>query len=292
MRLLTLTCAAGVPVWNASALVSEVLHLRILPPPHNYTTTTGRVLARCAFPPPASAPRDKGKVVSQEYPYGGGAGRAREPGIGTPCAFEERSAFRKADWNGLQTTHSPPAVVVLSRAGLRVMHIIPERPQPQTQHLLPAHKPDVLANTHTCTTINIDIHGRRSSRPRFPARTFQLTTGYGPRGITFLAKPVFFPLRSLPENHTHLIYTMVFDASKKSWENLRGSPSNYSSWKLNVEAAAKTHRLWRSVQGRQIEPEYADAEDPTAAERTAHDDWEDLRDQAAGMLWLCIEQDQ
>ncbi|KAJ7111604.1 hypothetical protein C8R46DRAFT_1240340 [Mycena filopes] len=85
---------------------------------------------------------------------------------------------------------------------------------------------------------------------------------------------------------------MVFDASKKSWENLRGSPSNYSSWKLNVEAAAKTHRLWRSVQGRQIEPEYADAEDPTAAERTAHDDWEDLRDQAAGMLWLCIEQDQ
>ncbi|KAF7346238.1 Integrase catalytic domain-containing protein [Mycena sanguinolenta] len=85
---------------------------------------------------------------------------------------------------------------------------------------------------------------------------------------------------------------MVFDASKKTFDSLRGSPSNYTSWKLNIEAVAKTHRLWRSIQGRQVEPEYVDAEAPTAAEISAHDDWEDLRDQAAGMLWLCIEPDQ
>ncbi|KAJ6471961.1 hypothetical protein C8R45DRAFT_936625 [Mycena sanguinolenta] len=85
---------------------------------------------------------------------------------------------------------------------------------------------------------------------------------------------------------------MVFDASKKTFDSLRSSPSNYTSWKLNIEAVAKTHRLWRSIQGRQIEPEYADADAPTTAEISAHDDWEDLRDQAAGMLWLCLEPDQ
>ncbi|KAJ6458444.1 hypothetical protein C8R45DRAFT_1109963 [Mycena sanguinolenta] len=73
---------------------------------------------------------------------------------------------------------------------------------------------------------------------------------------------------------------MVFDASKKTFDGLRSSLSNYTSWKLNIEA------------GHQTEPEYVDADAPTAAEISAHDDWEDLWDQAAGMLWLCIKPDQ
>src|ERR1700761_73121 len=85
---------------------------------------------------------------------------------------------------------------------------------------------------------------------------------------------------------------MVFDASKKTFDSLRGSPSNYGSWKLNLEAIAKSHSLWRFFQGRHPEPEYVDADAPTADEIAAHGRWEDLRDQAAGMLWLCIESDQ
>ncbi|CAK5266519.1 unnamed protein product [Mycena citricolor] len=83
-----------------------------------------------------------------------------------------------------------------------------------------------------------------------------------------------------------------FDHSKKTWENLRSSPSNHSSWKLNVEAAAKMHHLWRAIQGRMIEPEFLDPDNPTKAKMAEHDEWEDTRDEAAGMLWLCIEPDQ
>ncbi|CAK5268353.1 unnamed protein product [Mycena citricolor] len=85
---------------------------------------------------------------------------------------------------------------------------------------------------------------------------------------------------------------MPFDASRKTFDNLRSSPSNYTTWKLNVEAVAKTYKVWRMIQGRVLEPDFLDPNAPTKSEQVEHDEWEDLRDEAAGMLWLCIEPDQ
>ncbi|KAF7304463.1 MFS domain-containing protein [Mycena chlorophos] len=86
---------------------------------------------------------------------------------------------------------------------------------------------------------------------------------------------------------------MPFDASKKNFESLRSVPtSNFMDWQANFEAAAKLHGVWRSIQGRLIEPEFADPNAPTAAETKEHDEWEDKQEQAAAMLWLCIDLDQ
>ncbi|KAJ7731421.1 hypothetical protein DFH07DRAFT_1065719 [Mycena maculata] len=160
-RLLTLTYASGVQVWDASALggVSEVLNLRIppsspaasaadntdtdtegaalhgpivqagvLPPlpregglelgiltPHAlyvYALGRGRVVARFAVPAaaPTSAPETG-------YAYGGTAGG--QEGTGRPCAFE--AAGRVV----VLATHSPPALIILARPSLQILHVIP-----------------------------------------------------------------------------------------------------------------------------------------------------------------------
>ncbi|KAJ7637387.1 hypothetical protein DFH06DRAFT_655538 [Mycena polygramma] len=103
-----------------------------------YALSTGRVVARAAFPSassfPASAARD-GRAAKDAYTYGpqaeslGGRGGVREGGreggggeegeVGTPCSFEV------AERVVVVTTHSPPALVVLARPSLRILHVFP-----------------------------------------------------------------------------------------------------------------------------------------------------------------------
>ncbi|KIY68249.1 hypothetical protein CYLTODRAFT_443449 [Cylindrobasidium torrendii FP15055 ss-10] len=59
-----------------------------------------------------------------------------------------------------------------------------------------------------------------------------------------------------------------------------------------MEALLKTSKLWRVTAGTQPEPEYTDPNARTPAEITLHDAWEDARDQAAGIIWLCLDESQ
>jgi hypothetical protein len=68
--------------------------------------------------------------------------------------------------------------------------------------------------------------------------------------------------------------------------------TNYGSWADNMEAHLKTHVLWSYVSGTAPKPSPVDASKPTAAEQEALRVWQEKSDQASGLLWLAVEDDQ
>jgi hypothetical protein len=83
-----------------------------------------------------------------------------------------------------------------------------------------------------------------------------------------------------------------FDTLKKSFDNLTGNPSNYTSWSENMESYLKTRREWLPVIGRFPEPEFLDVDAPTCQERIDHIEWQETKDSAAGTIFLCIDESQ
>ncbi|KAF8172576.1 hypothetical protein K438DRAFT_178568 [Mycena galopus ATCC 62051] len=96
----------------------EGVELGILTPHalYVYNLGTGHVSARAAFPPPTT-----GKERERERGYGERdvEGELGEGRMGTPGAFEATERVV------VVTTHSPPALVVLARPCLRILHVFP-----------------------------------------------------------------------------------------------------------------------------------------------------------------------
>ncbi|KAJ7183961.1 hypothetical protein C8R46DRAFT_1210098 [Mycena filopes] len=174
--------ASILPAARGSKEESGGLELGILTPHalYIYALAAGHVVARCAFPPAASKDKGTGKdAARQEYAYGGGGGRVRErePEIGTPCAFEA------AERVIVVTTHSPPALVVLSRPGLRVLHVIP------ASALAVPHAPISPVGTNSSGS-------RRSSYAGSPPFSSSSTSASPP--TTFTSPPTHAPSPSPP----------------------------------------------------------------------------------------------
>ncbi|KAJ7712437.1 hypothetical protein B0H16DRAFT_1624929 [Mycena metata] len=95
------------------------LDLAILTPHalYIYALNEGRVVAQCSFPL-ASPARTPSK--DPQHTYGGrGGSEGRESDIGLPCEFAATERVV------VVTTHNPPALVILERPSLSVLHIIP-----------------------------------------------------------------------------------------------------------------------------------------------------------------------
>ncbi|KAJ6468146.1 hypothetical protein C8R47DRAFT_809941 [Mycena vitilis] len=188
------------------------LELGILTPHalYVYALSTGRVVARAVFPSPSSfsaaasvsAARD-GRRGKDEHEYGpraeslGGRGGGREGGrgggggdereVGTPCSFEA------AERVVVVTTHSPPALVVLARPSLRILHVFPTAalavPHPPSPPAL--NSPRQSFPTYTpppSSEFTPIINGASSTPPQTP------TSALHGRLLAFLAPPPSAPL--------------------------------------------------------------------------------------------------
>ncbi|KAJ6522464.1 hypothetical protein B0H19DRAFT_656027 [Mycena capillaripes] len=121
-----------------ASAVQEGLELGILTPHalYVYSIGAGRVVARAAFPLSPSTPSSASVSATSRdaCTYGargdgrgaegiegsdeeGGVGRGGGREIGTPCGFEAVEKMM------VVTTHSPPALVVLARPSLKILHV-------------------------------------------------------------------------------------------------------------------------------------------------------------------------
>ncbi|KAF8584783.1 hypothetical protein K439DRAFT_1660607 [Ramaria rubella] len=83
-----------------------------------------------------------------------------------------------------------------------------------------------------------------------------------------------------------------FDSSKRNFDDLTGNPSNYATWSECMESYLKTRREWLPVIGQLPEPEFVDIDSPTRQERLDHIEWQETKDSAASIIFLCIDESQ
>ncbi|KAF8575367.1 hypothetical protein K439DRAFT_1623657 [Ramaria rubella] len=83
-----------------------------------------------------------------------------------------------------------------------------------------------------------------------------------------------------------------FDSSKRNFDDLTGNPSNYMTWSKCMESYLKTRCEWLPVIGKFPEPEFADVDSPTRQERLDHIKWQETKDLAAVIIFLCIDESQ
>ncbi|KAF8588215.1 hypothetical protein K439DRAFT_1336088, partial [Ramaria rubella] len=59
-----------------------------------------------------------------------------------------------------------------------------------------------------------------------------------------------------------------------------------------MESYLKTRREWLPVIGKSPEPEFVDIDCPTRQERLDHVEWQETKDSAAAIIFLCIDESQ
>ncbi|KAJ7430865.1 hypothetical protein FB451DRAFT_461394, partial [Mycena latifolia] len=151
----------------------ESLEMGVLTPHalYVYSLTRGRVVGVWAPPAPLSPPASHGRRDGEE----------QEKAIGTPCAFEAAERFI------VVTTNSPPALVILARPSLRVLHVIPA-----SALALPPPPPTALFSNTGSTppyTNNVSSPQHTAPPPPPPEPIFAL---HG-RLLAFLASPPTAP---------------------------------------------------------------------------------------------------